>query len=298
MKKKIVAVVMLCVFIITAFPLSASAATYYLKAFTYGAVNFRETPGGRIIDTPVSDLVYVDVYSTNKDYYAAWYEGKSGYISRTNVKLLEKNVYVLGDYSYYIGDTLTTARNGDVLKFYVDSDNNLLSKDMRRVLLPAGTGRIKAVFSTFTVYHAVEAKHDANVKLAAERAEAVIQPGQVYSCNKIMGYIGKETGYQLAPTYSGGKVVQGYGGGACEVSTTLYNAVLLASLKVDMRHPHGLPVKYVDWDKGRDATIDNGVDFRFTNNRDTPVYVNFKFGVDTFNGEKLQYLTAELSEVT
>ena len=76
-----------------------------------------------------------------------------------------------------------------------------------------------------------------------------------------------------APAYFGGKVVQEYGGGICQVSSTLYNAVLYANLEITERTNHGFKPSYVT--PGLDATVSwGGPDFKFTNNRDYPVRIS------------------------
>ncbi len=92
----------------------------------------------------------------------------------------------------------------------------------------------------------------------------VIEPGQEFSFNKITGEPTSERGFQPAPVFgdNGGKE-QGLGGGMCQVSSTLYNAVLAANLKVTERHPHSQPVNYVP--PGKDATTYTDKDFRFVN---------------------------------
>ncbi len=82
----------------------------------------------------------------------------------------------------------------------------------------------------------------------------------------------KEHGYVAAGSYENGQVVETYGGGICQVSTTLYNAVLFAELEVTERYPHSMLVSYID--PSRDAAIAGDVkDFKFKNTYDTPVYI-------------------------
>jgi len=79
-----------------------------------------------------------------------------------------------------------------------------------------------------------------------------------------------ENGFRMAPVIVRGRLVPGMGGGICQVSTTLYNAVLLADLKVVRREHHAFPVHYVP--AGRDATVAYGsIDFQFENNSDGPI---------------------------
>ena len=82
----------------------------------------------------------------------------------------------------------------------------------------------------------------------------------------------EENGYFLAGSYLNGMVVESLGGGICQVSSTLYNAVLRAELEVDERHNHSMIVSYVDLSS--DAAISGtSKDFKFTNNKDFPIYI-------------------------
>ncbi|PKM80478.1 MAG: vancomycin resistance protein, partial [Firmicutes bacterium HGW-Firmicutes-13] len=96
-------------------------------------------------------------------------------------------------------------------------------------------------------------------------------PGQVFSFNRTVGPVTTERGFKFAPVISGGTVIMGLGGGLCQVSSTLYNAVLQAGYQVVERYPHSKPVGYVP--RGRDATISYHLDFKFRNNTDSFVLI-------------------------
>lgn len=82
----------------------------------------------------------------------------------------------------------------------------------------------------------------------------------------------EENGYAPAASYANGTVVESFGGGICQVSTTLYQAVLQAELEVTERHNHSMIVKYVE--PSMDAAIAEGAkDFRFVNNTEAPIYI-------------------------
>lgn len=100
----------------------------------------------------------------------------------------------------------------------------------------------------------------------------LLMPGESFSVTDAVTPFTQENGYELAPSYEAGQVVDSYGGGICQVSTTLYNAVLKAELEVDARSNHTMLVSYVD--PSKDAAIAEGVmDFVFTNDKDSPVYI-------------------------
>ncbi len=100
----------------------------------------------------------------------------------------------------------------------------------------------------------------------------VLYPGEEFSVYDTIGPLDESNGYELAGAYENGVTVQAYGGGVCQVSTTLYNAVLFAELEVTKRSNHSMLVSYVD--PGRDAAIAGDYkNFKFVNNTDAPIYI-------------------------
>ncbi|MDD7403290.1 MAG: VanW family protein [Butyribacter sp.] len=124
-----------------------------------------------------------------------------------------------------------------------------------------------------TSYATSTAARATNVKVAANYINGtIVYPGKTFSVIKTIKDRTEENGYQAASEYSSGKVVEGIGGGVCQVSTTLYNAVINAELEVVERSPHSMVVSYVD--VSRDAAISGDYkDFKFKNNTDVPVYI-------------------------
>lgn len=112
-----------------------------------------------------------------------------------------------------------------------------------------------------------------NIKLATERTSGILlMPGEEFSYNEYTGLRTTLNGYKNATVIVSGEAVQGIGGGVCQVSTTLYNAVLYAGLDIVKISNHSIPSSYVE--KGRDATVsDSGLDFVFKNNYKQPVYI-------------------------
>ena len=112
-----------------------------------------------------------------------------------------------------------------------------------------------------------------NLKTGSSKLNGVIlQPGEELSVYKLTAPYDEEHGYAEGTAYENGQVVPAYGGGICQVSTTLYNAVIYAELEVVERHPHSMTVDYVE--PSRDAAITDGtMDFRFKNSNDTPIYI-------------------------
>ncbi|MBQ8526159.1 MAG: VanW family protein [Clostridia bacterium] len=124
-----------------------------------------------------------------------------------------------------------------------------------------------------TSFASSDANRAANVELAASKINGVVlNPGERFSYNGVVGPRTVAAGFKVAHVYEGDRVVDGVGGGICQVSSTLYNTVLLADLKVVSRTNHSMPVGYVPL--GRDATVSWGtIDFVFENNKKYPVKI-------------------------
>ncbi len=128
--------------------------------------------------------------------------------------------------------------------------------------------------STFsTKYNVSNTDRVTNLELASSKIDSYILPsGEEFSYNKIVGARTIDAGYKEAKIYSNGTVVDGVGGGICQLSSTLYNAVLLANLDVTERHNHQFLTSYIS--AGRDATVSYGFkDFKFKNSRSYPIKI-------------------------
>ncbi len=133
--------------------------------------------------------------------------------------------------------------------------------------------------STFsTWYNPNQINRSHNIALASKPLNSIVlKPGEVLSFNQTVGNVSYEKGYRDALVIVGDKFEPGLGGGLCQVSSTLYNACLLAGLKIVERHNHNLAVAYVPL--GQDATVVHGLqDFRFQNNLNDPIYIWSKAG--------------------
>lgn len=124
-----------------------------------------------------------------------------------------------------------------------------------------------------TYYGSSNQSRCSNIEHAADLLNGtVIGPGEIFSCSGTIGPVTEENGYKPAGTYVGGKVQEGIGGGVCQVSSTLYNAALLAGLTVVERSPHSMIVSYVE--PGRDAAIAGDYkDLKLRNDFQHPVVI-------------------------
>lgn len=162
----------------------------------------------------------------------------------------------------------------------------ITTEEMKRV-----KGRI-ASFSTR--YNPGDRSRSQNVRLVAQHLNgAVIPIGGTFSFNDHVGPRTPRRGYQTAFIFVRGRMVKDTGGGTCQVSSTLYNAALLAGLKIVERHNHSFTVPYVS--PGRDATVYYGSsDFRFRNTTDAPIYIQASAGggymsVSLYGGSKPEH---------
>ena len=124
-----------------------------------------------------------------------------------------------------------------------------------------------------TNYNARDTDRTTNLRLAAEKINGtVLMPGETFSYNTVVGERTIAAGYKEAAMYQNGEVVDGLGGGICQISTTLYNAVLYSNLEIVERRNHQFVPSYSK--AGRDATVVYGsIDFKFKNTRNYPVKI-------------------------
>lgn len=143
---------------------------------------------------------------------------------------------------------------------------------------------IDTVLASYTTTF-VRAKRDRSHNLAVASSKVnktILMSGEEFSYNKTVGERLITTGFRNAIIFVKGQMEEGVGGGICQVSSTLYNAALLAGLKITERHHHSRTVVYVP--AGRDATVAYGSrDLRFANSGSSPIYIT-----ETITGNRLR----------
>ncbi|MCQ2387251.1 MAG: VanW family protein [Clostridia bacterium] len=158
---------------------------------------------------------------------------------------------------------------------------------------------LRAEFSTFCETSSTERKN--NISLALKSLDgAFIEPNAEFSFNDTVGERTVEKGYKNAKIISKGKFVDGIGGGVCQVSTTLYNALILADIKIIEWHSHSLVVSYVE--PSFDAMVSYGyADLKFINNTHNPLMIKTVFSGDKLTvklfGEPMDYRIERKSTV-
>lgn len=154
--------------------------------------------------------------------------------------------------------------------------------------------RSKQIGYYVTYYNSGNADRSYNIALAAKAIDGtVVFPGETFSFNKVVGIRTTDKGYRRAGIIVRGEMSEGVGGGICQVSSTLFNAVDRAGLKVVQRYSHSRHVSYVP--PGRDATVSwGGPDFVFDNEYNQPVLIRAFAGggsmvVNIFSSDVIEY---------
>lgn len=144
--------------------------------------------------------------------------------------------------------------------------------------LTEGYGMISEAHSNTTTSNS----RNHNIRITCEKIDGMIlQPGDSFSYNGTVGQRTPENGYQLAGVIYNGETQEDYGGGICQLSSMMYQAVVKANLQVDERHPHTWPSSYTT--VGTDAAVDWGsLDFKFTNNSEYPVVIHAYYNNDEY----------------
>lgn len=143
-----------------------------------------------------------------------------------------------------------------------------------KTIADIGTEAFPYLISSYTTkYDASNTNRSGNLKIAANKINGkVLMPGEEFSYNEVVGKRTIEEGYKNAKMYENGQVIDGLAGGICQISSTLYNAVLLANLEITERRNHSYTSTYVP--AGRDATVVYGrQDFKFKNSRTYPIKI-------------------------
>lgn len=215
--------------------------------------------------TKIKDIVSVDVSAYD--------------IKPTNATVTKKN----GEFVYtdhVVGSKVNVDKTVDRISDAIDQWNRqdivvdaVVEDDMPKYT-KEDVEQCKDLLGTYTTeFTTSTADRAGNVANGARLINnTVLYPGDTFSAYKVLTPFTKENGYFVAGAYLQGKVIDSVGGGACQVTTTLYNAVLQAEVEVVERQPHSMTISYVDL--SRDAAIAGDYkDFKFKNNTDAPILI-------------------------
>lgn len=205
---------------------------------------------------------------------------------KVDIEKIHEETYKEAKDAYYTTEPFTVHAEEIGVDFDVETAKELLKEEKQeyeinlnitqpqKTVKEIGTEAFPDLLATFsTNYQASNTNRTTNLRLAANKINGtVLLPNETFSYNKVVGERTTSAGYKMAATYSGGKVVDGIGGGICQISSTLYDAVVMANLNVTTRRNHQFVTSYVP--AGKDATVVWGAqDFKFVNTRKHPIRI-------------------------
>ena len=206
-----------------------------------------------------------------------------------DIEKIHNEIYKEPVNAYYTQNPFTVypSENGLDFNISIDEAKNIINSEQKseyvipiKTLYPSvttnmiGTEAFPDLLSTFSTNYSVRDKdRTTNLTLAANKINGtVLMPGETFSYNTVVGARTIAAGYKEAPIYLNGQVVDGLGGGICQITSTLYNAVVYANLEIVERTNHQFVPSYVT--ASRDATVVYGsIDFKFKNNRNYPIKI-------------------------
>ena len=206
---------------------------------------------------------------------------------KINIDKIHEEVYKEVKDAYYTKEPFTIYPEVEGVDFDVEAAKNLIqSEDKEEYEIPLiitkpkvtidqiGTEAFPDLLGTYTTRYDGSARdRTTNLVIACQKINGkVLLAGETFSYNQTLGARTAAAGYKNAKVYENGQVVDGIGGGICQISSTLYNAALLANLEIVERRNHQFVTSYAP--AGRDATVVYGMtDFRFKNTRKYPVRI-------------------------
>ena len=217
-----------------------------------------------------------------------------------NIEEIHNEIYKTPSNAYFTQNPYAVypSENGLDFAISIDEAKAMLETEQEEYTIPLkvlypevttnmiGTEAFPDLLSTFkTTYSTRDRDRTTNLTLAANKINGtVVMPGETFSYNTVVGERTIAAGYKEAPIYVSGQVVDGLGGGICQITSTLYNAVVFANLEIVERSNHQFVPSYVS--ASRDATVVYGsIDFKFKNNRNYPIKLvcSVSGGVARFN---------------
>ena len=202
-----------------------------------------------------------------------------------DIDKIHSEVYQEAQDAYYTKDPFTIYPEVEGIDFDVEKAKEIIQAEVKDeyvieliitkpkvTLEDIGTEAFPDRLSSFsTRYNAADKDRTTNLVIACQKLNGkVLMPGETFSYNETLGPRTYAAGYRNGKIYENGQVVDGLGGGICQISSTLYNAALMSDMEIVERRNHQFVTSYVN--AGRDATVVYGLtDFRFKNTRTYPV---------------------------
>ena len=203
-----------------------------------------------------------------------------------DIQKIHDEIYKEPQDAYYTEEPFAVYPEVEGIDFDVEAAKAILAEDKEEYIIPLtitqpnvtindiGEKAFPNQLATYTTrYDVSDVDRSTNLRLACEKINGVVVlAGEIFSYNNTLGPRTAAAGYKNAKIYENGAVVDGLGGGICQISSTLYNTVLLANLEIVERRNHQFVTSYVP--AGRDATVVYGAtDFKFKNTRTYPVRI-------------------------
>lgn len=203
-----------------------------------------------------------------------------------NIDKIHEEIYTEAKDAYYTKNPFTIYPEVEGIDFDVEAARELLKEEKEEYVIKLTITKPKVTIdqigseafpdriATFTTrYDASDKNRTTNLVIACQKINGkVVLAGETFSYNKALGPRTAAAGYKNGKVYEGGEVVDGIGGGICQISSTLYNTVLMSNLEIVERRNHQFVTSYLP--AGRDATVVYGaIDFKFKNTRKYPVKI-------------------------
>lgn len=260
---RIVAAILCAVTILGAPVQVRAAAGAYIKESEYD--NFRALFDAQYYYNTYGDLQYTIGYDEGKlfEHYMTYgiFEGRSGCAEFNLLTYMKSNE----DLRAAFGNNY-----GAYCKHYVEFGRAEQRTAAATELFTAEPG---SDLGRYTTYYDTTEERALNVEVAASRINGVVlQPGERFSFSRTILPRTRANGYGMGPVIIGGRIVRGMGGGICQVSSTLYAAMVLAGIPAAERYPHSLRMDYIP--QGMDAAISGTAkDLKFVNSYSYPIVI-------------------------
>ncbi len=251
---------------------------YSLLATTTDTLNFRSSPN--ILDDNViyqilpNTPVIITDYDGENDFYGISFDGDNGFLAKEYISINKSCIFYEGKKIYAYPESDGSYLNPNTLE-ELNPDKVVPIKSLIEEVKNSKEKELLTSFSTIYSCEDYYATKGYNINLCCDEVTTILTSGETFNWFEVVGNTGEAEGYKIANTYVGNEVVPGYGGGVCQVSSTLYNCVLNLGLEVIERHAHSMPVYYVDYENQKDATVGDigGPNFVFKNNKDYDIFI-------------------------
>ena len=261
-------------------------SSYYIE--DEDLIIVKGTPGITIKNDELKLDILNKIQDINKKYEITTIPTEDVEPEEINLEQIRNEIYKEPQDAYIETNptTVHTHVNGVDFAISMEEAQEIISEDKEEYVIPLkitvpektladlGEEAFPDELATYsTRYDPTNRNRSNNLEISAEKINGtIVMPGETFSYNQIVGERTIAEGYKEAGAYAGGRVVQDVGGGICQTSSTLYNAVLLANLEIVDRSNHQFLTSYVP--AGRDATVAWGaIDFQFKNTREYPIKI-------------------------